>query len=79
MPRRPSDSACRVAEADAEEIERLFQPTISREGGLLARTLRLGAAGPTPEWLKQRSAEGTVSISGIDNSRCADSASPPPV
>jgi len=54
-----------MAEVDLAEIERLFQPTTSREGGLLARTLRLGAAEPTPEWLKQRSAEGTVSIAGL--------------
>ncbi|HTM14791.1 MAG TPA: hypothetical protein VL127_17845, partial [Bryobacteraceae bacterium] len=48
-----------------KEVERLFQPTISREGGLLARTLRLGAAGVTPDWLTERNVEGTVSIGAL--------------
>jgi AsmA family len=69
-----------VASADAKEIERLFRPTISREGGLLARTLRLGAAGATPDWLTGRNVEGVLSIRtltladtrlGIDNARLA--------
>jgi len=54
-----------IPEADWDEIERLFQPTTSREGGLLARTLRLGAAGATPQWLTDRNAEGTVSIEAL--------------
>ena len=54
-----------VAAADAKEVERLFQPTISREGGLLARTLRLGAAGATPDWLTERNVEGAVSIAAL--------------
>src|SRR6185369_16720978 len=54
-----------VSEAASTEIERLFQPTTSREGGLIARTLRLGAPGATPEWLTQRNVEGTVSIQAL--------------
>ena len=54
-----------IPEASSTEIERLFQPTTSREGGLIARTLRLGAAGTTPEWLTQRNVEGTVSIQAL--------------
>lgn len=54
-----------IPEAGSSEIERLFQPTTSREGGLLARTLRLGAAGATPEWLTERNVEGTVSIQAL--------------
>ena len=58
----PQSFRLQVAAADAQEVERLFQPTISREGGLLARTLRLGAAGATPDWLTGRNVEGVLSI-----------------
>jgi hypothetical protein len=59
---QPQSFRLQVAAADAKEVERLFQPTISREGGLLARTLRLGAAGATPDWLTLRNVEGILSI-----------------
>jgi len=62
---QPQSFRLQVAAADAKEVERLFQPTISREGGLLARTLRLGAAGATPDWLTERSVEGLISIGGL--------------
>lgn len=62
---QPQNFRLQVAAADAKEVERLFQPTISREGGLLARTLRLGAAGATPDWLTERNVEGTVSIGAL--------------
>ena len=62
---QPQRFRLQIPEASSTEIERLFQPTTSREGGLLARTLRLGAAGATPEWLTQRNAEGTVSIQSL--------------
>ena len=58
----PQSFRLQVASADAKEVERLFQPTISREGGLLARTLRLGAAGATPDWLTERNVDGVLSI-----------------
>jgi hypothetical protein len=61
----PQRFRLQIAEADSAEIERLFQPTIAREGGLLARTLRLGTAGAPPEWLSGRNAEGTVSIQDL--------------
>ena len=61
-PAQPQRFRLQIPEAASLEIERLFQPTTSREGGLLARTLRLGAAGATPEWLTQRNVEGVVSI-----------------
>ena len=76
----PQRFRLQVAVADAKEVERLFQPTISREGGLLARTLRLGAAGATPDWLAARNVEGVLSIRaltlagtqiGIDTARLA--------
>ncbi len=62
---QPQRFRLQVATADAKEMERLFQPTISREGGLLARTLRLGAAGAAPDWLTQRNVEGVVSIRAL--------------
>ena len=62
---QPQRVRLQIPEAASLEIERLFQPTTSREGGLLARTLRLGAAGATPEWLTQRNVEGTVSIQSL--------------
>ena len=61
----PQRFRLQVAEADAAEIARLFQPTVAREGSLLARTLRLGTAGAAPQWLSQRTAEGTVSIQAL--------------
>jgi len=62
---QPQSFRLQVAAADAKEVERLFQPTISREGGLLARTLRLGAAGATPDWLTERNVEGVLSIRAL--------------
>ena len=62
---QPQRFRLQIPEAASTEIERLFQPTTSREGGLIARTLRLGAAGATPEWLTQRNVEGTVSIQSL--------------
>jgi hypothetical protein len=55
----------RVDDADATDVERLFRPTVSREGGLFARTLRLGADEAVPEWLAKRTAEGTLVIGSL--------------
>ncbi len=62
---QPQTFRLQLADADAKELDRLFQPTISREGGLLARTLRLGAAGATPDWLTPRNVEGVLSINAL--------------
>jgi hypothetical protein len=62
---KPHRFRLQVEEAEVQEIERLFHPTVSREGGLLARTLRLGAAGAVPEWLAQRKAEGALTFKGL--------------
>ncbi|HSR05693.1 MAG TPA: hypothetical protein VLM42_00965, partial [Bryobacteraceae bacterium] len=62
---QPQRFRLQIPEAASTEIERLFQPTTSREGGLIARTLRLGAAGATPEWLTQRNVEGNISIQSL--------------
>ena len=61
----PQRFRLQIAEADSVEIERLFQPTIAREGGLLARTLRLGSSGAPPEWLSGRNTEGAFSIQDL--------------
>jgi len=58
---RPHKFNLTIPEADAAELARLLAPSIERERGFLARTLRLAAA-PLPEWLKKRRADGTISI-----------------
>jgi hypothetical protein len=58
---RPHKFHIDIAHADAAEIERLLAPALVRERGFFARTLRLGPA-PAPDWLKERRADGTLSI-----------------
>jgi hypothetical protein len=58
---RPHKFHIQIPHADAAELERIFDPALVRERGFLARTLRLGAA-PAPDWLKNRHADGTLSI-----------------
>ncbi len=43
------------------ELERLLAPTLTREQGFLARTLRFGRV-EAPEWLKKRRVDATVSV-----------------
>ena len=62
---RPDKFDLKIDEADAMELSRLFAPALLREGGFLARTLRLGANAPVPAWLKARRTEGTVSIGSL--------------
>ncbi len=50
-----------VPEADVAELARLLAPTLDRERGFLARTLRLGPS-PMPGWLTARRADGTLAI-----------------
>jgi hypothetical protein len=54
-----------VNEADVKEIERLFRPTVSREGGLFARTLGIGSNAAVPEWLTKRHADGTLLVTSL--------------
>jgi len=61
---RPHKFRIVIPSADAAEIERLLSPTLIRERGFLARTLRLPPA-PVPDWLKARRADGTVSIADL--------------
>ncbi len=58
---RPHKFHFQIPHAEAAELERIFEPVLVRERGFLARTLRLGAA-PAPDWLKDRRADGTLSI-----------------
>jgi hypothetical protein len=58
---RPHRFNLAIPEAEAPELARLFAPTFAREQGFLARTLRL-APSSAPEWLKDRRADGTVSV-----------------
>ncbi|MDP8988883.1 MAG: hypothetical protein M3N41_02220, partial [Acidobacteriota bacterium] len=62
---QPQRFHLQIPEAASTEIERLFQPTTSREGGLIARTLRLGSAGAAPEWLTRRNVDGAISIQSL--------------
>jgi hypothetical protein len=61
---RPHKFHITIPEADAAEIERLFAPSLVRERGFLARTLRLAPA-PVPDWLKARRADGTFVIGSL--------------
>ena len=49
---RPHKFNIAIEEADMAELARLLAPTLVRERGFLARTLRLDSA-PAPEWLKE--------------------------
>ena len=62
---RPHKFAIAIEDADTAEILRLLAPTLVRERGFLARTLRLAAA-PAPEWLKKRRADGMISIGSLN-------------
>jgi hypothetical protein len=57
---RPHKFHLEVREADLAELNRLLAPTLVRQPGFL-ETLRIGSA-TLPDWIKDRRAEGTVSI-----------------
>jgi hypothetical protein len=61
---RPDRFRFSVPEAGAAELERIFAPTLRRQGGLIARTLRL-VRGSVPDWLAARHAEGTLEIGAL--------------
>ncbi len=58
---RPDRFHFTASEVEASELERVFSPTLRRQRGLIARTLRL-VRGGVPDWLRSRRAEGTVEI-----------------
>ncbi len=53
-----------AGQAELPEIARILAPTLRRQGGFLARTLRL-AGGAPPEWLRERRAEVTVEVGAL--------------
>ena len=61
---RPHKFKIAIPKAEAAELERILAPTMVRERGFFARTLRLGPA-PVPDWLKNRRADGTLSIDAL--------------
>ncbi|HEX5431863.1 MAG TPA: hypothetical protein VFW83_07855, partial [Bryobacteraceae bacterium] len=61
---RPDRFDLTIPEADVAELERLFAPSLARERGFFARTLRL-RPDPAPAWLTARRAGGTVSIGDL--------------
>jgi hypothetical protein len=62
----PHQFHLQVANADLQELARLWQPTLARGEGFLARTLRFGAVAPAPDWLTQRQAQGTLTIQALN-------------
>jgi hypothetical protein len=58
---RPHKFHLTIPVADAAELQRVLAPTMVRDRGFFARTLRL-SDGPAPDWLTARRADGTVSI-----------------
>jgi hypothetical protein len=59
---RPHRVRFRVAELDAADLEQILMPTFRRERSLIARALGRAA---TPEWLAQRSLEGTLQVDDL--------------
>ena len=53
-----------IPEADAAELQRVLTPSLVRDRGFFARTLRLRDA-PVPDWMKARRADGTVTIGAL--------------
>jgi hypothetical protein len=58
---RPHRLRIDIAEADAEELERLLMPTLRHNRGLIARALSLGRAA-LPDWLAGRHLDASVRI-----------------
>jgi hypothetical protein len=58
---RPDRLRLSIPAAGAAELERLLAPTLRRQQGLLARTLRL-VRGEVPDWLDSRRADLAVEI-----------------
>jgi hypothetical protein len=62
----PHQFHLRAETADLQELARLWEPTLARGEGFLARTLRFGASAPAPDWLAQRQAQGTLTIETLN-------------
>ena len=61
---RPHKFHLTIPAADGAELQRVLAPTLARDRGFFARTLRLGDA-PVPDWLKTRRADGTLTIGAL--------------
>lgn len=61
---RPHKFHLAIPAVDAAELQRVLMPSLVRDRGFFARTLRFGDA-PVPEWLQGRRADGTVSIGSL--------------
>ena len=61
---RPHKFHLTIPSVDAAELQRLLTPTLLRNRGFFARTLRFSDAS-LPEWLKTRRADGTVTIGSL--------------
>ncbi|HEY1754173.1 MAG TPA: hypothetical protein VGG72_02165 [Bryobacteraceae bacterium] len=72
---RPHKFNIAIEEADTAELARLLAPSLVRERGFLARTLRLDSAA-APDWLKNRRADGTISIGTLTAGDLSVSLSP---
>ena len=62
----PHQFHLQVETADLQELARLWQPTLARGEGFLARTLRFGGPAPAPNWLTQRQAQGTLTVQALN-------------
>ena len=60
---RPHRLHLRADAVDAADLESEFQPTLRRDGNLIARALGRSAM---PEWLRQRGVDGTVALNRLD-------------
>lgn len=58
---RPHRFNVSVVSAEIGELERLFRPTLRRDGNFIARTLRL-RGDAAPPWLRARRAQGVIRI-----------------
>ncbi|HEY2842135.1 MAG TPA: hypothetical protein VGJ09_00735, partial [Bryobacteraceae bacterium] len=62
---RPDRFDLKIGEADAAELSRLLAPSMVRDAGFLARTLRLGGNAPLPAWLQALHAEGALTVASL--------------
>jgi hypothetical protein len=60
---RPHRVHLRADALDAADLEAEFQPTLRRDGSILARAL---GRSTLPDWLKQRGVEGTVAVNRLE-------------
>ena len=62
---RPHQFRLRAGEVPLSAVETLFRPTLVRERGFLARTLRWRRPA-APDWLRERRAEGSIAFKALE-------------